>query len=266
MAAPVIEPADGFVFRVFRAAHAKAALLVMPGGNCRPERYDWLGVLAASGVTVLIADARPREGPRPAFVQMVSNTQFVTAIGIAGKHAPKVYATGHSAGASLILDSLDPPSNTRAVYPPGYEAPRGLSGVAVMGCSLQTHTLNMVMAYRSDTRLLSRPDDIPLLFLSGERDAIAPPTLMETTRARYAPPTTLVVLKGGTHYGFAEGHDASDNPMFDAPGGDIATQRQRAAAYIGAWILDEPLVMQDGDVVRANPMGRNGPAIVYDRG
>jgi pimeloyl-ACP methyl ester carboxylesterase len=266
VAAPAIEPADGsFTFRVFRAGRAKAALLVMPGGNCRPERYDWLGVLAASGVTVLIADARPSKGPPPPIVPMVSNPQFLAAIAIARRHAPKVYAAGHSAGASLILDALDPPSNTRAVYPPGYEPPRGLSGVAVMGCSLQTHTLNIVMAYRSDTRLLARPDDIPLLFLSGDHDAIAPPALMEATLARYAPPTTQVVLTGATHYGYAEGHDASDNPMFDAPGGDIATQRQRAAAYIGAWIMDKPLVMQDGDLVRANTLGRIGPAIVEER-
>ncbi len=260
-----IEPGDGtFRLRAHRAPRAKAALLFMPGGNCRPERYDWLAALNNSGVTVLILDTRPATGPAPPMVPMANTTQLVSAIAIARKHAPVVYASGHSAGAALILESLDPPANTRAVYPPGYEPPQGLAGVAVMGCSLQTRALNIVMAYRSETRLLTRPGDMPLLFLSGDHDAIAPPSPMEKTCARYAAPTAMIVLKGATHYGFAEGVDPGDNAAFNAPGADTTTQKQRTAAYIAAWIAGGPLVPQPGDQLRTNPLGRQGPAIVRD--
>jgi hypothetical protein len=84
---------------------------------------------------------------------------------------------------------------------------------------------------------------------------------MDKTRARYSAPTAIVVLKGGTHYGFAEGSDPSDNQTFNAPGADTATQRQRAAAYLTAWILGKPLFMTAGDELRTNPLGRNGPAV-----
>lgn len=257
MAKLTMEAGDGaYQLRAWRAARPRSALIVMPGGACRAARYDWLGVLAGKGCSVLIVDAAPG----------ATIPQFLAVLETARRAAPRVFATGHSAGAALILDTLDPGAgraSARNVYPPEFEPPDLLSGVAVMGCSLQPKTLNMVLPHRSESRLLARPGDTPLLFVAGDHDQIAPPVLMARTRQRYAPPTALVVLAGGTHYGFAEGADATDNPAFDQPdGADTAGQRARTVAYLADWMEGRPLTMLGGDTVRVDELGRRGPAIL----
>lgn len=221
-----------------------ATLVFLPGAACRADRYEWLGDLAETGVGVIIVDA-------PAGAGLADMTN---ALERARRESGKLFCAGHSAGAALVLDALDPASgraNPRMQFPDGYSPPADIAGIAVLGSSLQPRFLSFTLPYRSEDSVLSRPGDAPLLFLSGDHDAVAPPASMERTRLRYRTPSVLVELGGGTHYGFTEGSQPTDNPAADLAGApDTSRQRANALSYIENWMLGRSLVAMPGDRVR----------------
>ena len=220
---------------------ASAALMVMPGGLCRADRYDWLGALAAQGTHVFIVDgvlSRPfvvSEGPSPAILQMRAALERIAALRL------PIHAIGHSAGAAAILDALDPSSNAAARLPAGFTLPARLESVMIVGCSLQPATLGMVLPHRSEDRPLTAPEATRLLFLAGEQDAMAPPELVARTCARYSPPAEMIIMPGATHYGWAGPREEGDNPRSDTDTAlDTTDQRARTLDYVAAHMADRP--------------------------
>lgn len=200
------------------ADNPRAVLAFLPGFGCEARRYDWLAPLAATGVTVVIPELASIDG----LAGMQRLFDHLRTLGV------PYYLAGHSAGGALVLDALeaDPQRNVRLVRPTGYAPPSDVAGVAVMGCSLQPQMLDFTLPHRQDGTPLTRPNNIPLLFISGTHDAIAKPDLVGRTAARYAGPVTHVTLQGADHYGFASGTYPSDNPAADLDGaGEGKVQR-----------------------------------------
>lgn len=209
----------------------------MPGKDCRASRYDWLGALADAGICVGIVDAAPT-GEAP--LARATEADLVRALRYMSREASHLFAAGHSLGAATILDALEA----------GTLRDNALAGAAVLGCSLQPQTLRMTFAHRSEDLPLHRPAGMPLLFLSGDHDRVAPPELMDKTRRRYAPPTQMVILRGATHYGWADRPAPTDKAAFDAPGDiDLADQRVRTLAYLSSWMRGEALRPIPGDTL-----------------
>jgi hypothetical protein len=213
----------------------RTAYVFFPGANCTAARYAWLGALAGPDVAVYLFD--PVAGG--AFT-ITTVTDVLAALDQVRPHHTVLLGGGHSAGASAILDALDPVSaraSPRDHLPEDYIPPQDVAGVAVMGCSLQAHVLTMVMSYRSEDRPLTRPHHAPLLFLAGDHDLIATPALTAKTCARFHPPAALTVLPGATHYGWTLGDAPTDRAAYNAPGG-VAKDVQQAMtlARLGDWI------------------------------
>jgi pimeloyl-ACP methyl ester carboxylesterase len=215
------------------------AFVFFPGANCAAKRYGWLAGLATASVTVYLFDPAP---PSPGAATFPKIADVVAALDVVRPRHKLLLGGGHSAGAAAMLDSLDPISaqaSPRDHMPADYRPPQDVAGVAVMGCTLQPRTLNMVMTYRSEDRPLTRPHDAPLLFLAGDHDLVAPPALIEKTRARFAPPTQLTILAGATHYGWLMGHGDKDHDEFNAPGGvSKETQQAMSLARLAPWIAE----------------------------
>jgi hypothetical protein len=222
-------------------AQASAALLVVPGGRCRADRYQWLGSLAAAGVRPYILDgliSTPSVDAHPSD----AIGQVAAALAQIGQSGLPVHAVGHSAGAAALLDMLDPPSNPAAQLAADFRPAHYPASITIVGCSLQPRTLGMHLPHRREHGPLERPAWLPLLFLAGVQDAIAPPDLVERTVARFVPPAALIAMQEATHYGWAGPREVGDNPAFDTDMAmDTAGQRHRTLAYLIQMIRgDEP--------------------------
>lgn len=221
--------------RLYRAgpARGRTAFVFFPGANCDARRYGWLSAMASARVSVyLLAPA-----PQPRFT-LCGTADVLAALDAVRPHHRRLLAGGHSAGAAALLDSLDPASaiTPRKDQPQGYTPPQDVTGLVVMGCSLQPQMLEMVLPGRSEDQPLSRPNDAPMLFLSGDHDRVATPELMRKTRERFRSPAELVVIAGGGHYGWVEGREPADRLDFDQPGTMAPSEQQRITiATLSTW-------------------------------
>jgi hypothetical protein len=229
------------------AASSRAILLMLPGGRCAARRYAWLGALAEQGISVCVLDGAllahvESDGPSPTILQLSA------ALAVLSQRSLPIHAAGHSAGAAALFDALDPPSNPAARLPREFALPLIPASVTSLGCSLQPRTLDMVLPHRSEDRPLHRPAETRLLFLAGEEDAIAPPSLVGRTCARFTPAAPMIAMRRATHYGWAGPAEAGDQGHFDVDHTlETNSQRARTVAYLERFITSGTIDPVAGD-------------------
>jgi dienelactone hydrolase len=239
----------------------QSILLMVPGGRCAARRYAWTAALIEQEIGVYVidgahspdwpgdqaspeADGAQGQGPAQIILQLAEALSY-----LAGRGLP-IHAAGHSAGAAAIFDALEPAANPTARLPENFVLPVVIDSVISLGCALQHRTLNMVFPHRSNDRALYRPPATRVVFLAGDKDAIAPPALVALTAARFEPPAEMVTMAGATHYGWAGPREDGDQIEFDRDAAlDTTDQRERTLAYLAATIAGRPIQVRSGDHV-----------------
>lgn len=208
-------------------ASPPVTVIILPGANCRAERYLWLAqAFAGKGWYCLIIDPPETERqylPEPAASatgRYVSLHQLMTAFAtVLGEVADsKVVLLGHSLGGSVILEALDPEEarrNPNSGDVPDCSTLQGCLAAITMGATLQPELMGTVMTWRRDHESLSKAGDLPLLMLAGEDDRLAPPGLVQKTFNRYSPPKQLEVLVESNHFGWTTGNGDFDRQDLD---------------------------------------------------
>ena len=230
------------------AENAIASVILVPGGGCEADRYDWLSVLVDKRINLFIAGGAITSVESTIFDRL--NALSSALEGVAELGLP-ITIVGHSAGAALVLDALDPTSNKLLNELADFKLPVLPNAVVILGCTLQSKVMNMNLRHRYERRELSRPDDVDMLFIAGQMDALATPNLVGKTCERFRNPPDMIVMAAATHYGWAGGPTPSDNPQFDLAGpADVIGQCERTVIYLGAMAVGKPIQpIQDDQLV-----------------
>ena len=201
--------------------------IVLPGANCRAERYLWLArALVEQGWYCLLID--PPETERLSLLnpavnvtgQYVSLHHLMTAFTTARDEVAdtQVVLLGHSLGGTVILEALDPAEaqrNPNSGDVPDCSALRGCLAAITMGATLQPNVMGTEMEWRRENESLTKAGNLPLLMLAGEDDGLAPPQLVQKTFNRYSPPKQLEVLARSNHFGWTTGNGDFDRQDLD---------------------------------------------------
>lgn len=254
---------DGAPFRVMLfsppAGRGRAVrIIILPGANCDAKRYRWLAEpLAAEGATVLVPDPPLLEHPSPADPATKTQAAYVTIDQMIKTLAMPwdnengeglTFVIGHSLGGSILLEYLDPAqamSDPRSGVGAGYKPPVEIHGGVVIGATLQADVMGMTISWRQNDTALAKPPKLPLLFLAGETDGIAPPNKVAATVARYKAPTATVVQKGANHFGWTEGEGELDLRALDGkavlePSAQKTATIRLIAAFLSTIADDRP--------------------------
>lgn len=199
---------------------------MLPGANCRTERYDWLGQnLGSAGFHVIapvIEMVRPdvAGGPELPPMMMVTIPDFVETLAYGRRLWPElpVLAVGHSLGGSILLESFDPAEgkrNPRNQMPEDFVAVSDVALAVVLGASLQPEMAHFTLPHRRKDTALSHPESTELLFIGAELDGIATPRRIEETTSRYSGSSSIHTISGGNHWGWVEGVEDGDGTDLD---------------------------------------------------
>ncbi len=207
--------------------------VVLPGAHIDADRYAWLGAgVAAAGFETFIIDppivyrTTPFSPTEPVKTKLVTREQLAGVLTDLEKKAGSVCLIGHSWGGAVILDHVAALGASVG----------SLAGCAILGTSLQATALGLVIPGRSDTDPLKKPPGLPVLFIAGEHDLMAPPAAMRKTSQRYDNETCLIVQSGGNHLNWASGRGWADRPDLDGLATVAAEQQQAATlSYIVAF-------------------------------
>ncbi|MDX2142539.1 MAG: hypothetical protein SFV19_04230 [Rhodospirillaceae bacterium] len=203
------------------------------------DRYTWLSEAAvARGYAAVIVEPALEWLTFPAGSSNLVPARYVTlphalaALDYARAKWPgarkNIVAVGHSLGAAIVLELLDPQEAKRN---PNNRSPSDFAGVddlaaaIIIGTSLQAKGGSFELPYRSEDRSLHSPASTRLLFIAGENDGMATPQLMGKTAARYARPPRLEVVPGANHLNWSYGRGPMDRPDLDRPATISADQQ-----------------------------------------
>lgn len=215
---------------------AAVLLLVVPGGGCGAERYDWLFGLANPGISVAILNTH--QGGYAATIRRIADV-FESLAG----EGLRIHVAGHSAGAAAILDAVAPGSNPGVELPDDFRLRQMPASITSLGCSLQARVLDWNLAHRHETRPLHCPHGIRLTFVAGRQDAIAGPDAVARTASRYGTHRAAAcVMEDATHYGWAGARQAGDRGGFDVdPALDTGSQRERTLHLMADVLAGRPI-------------------------
>lgn len=201
-------------------------ILILPGANCNARRYRWLAEpLAREGATVFIPDPPVLAHPTPddptikrdasyvSIDQMIKTLAMPWANDSTDDNDGLTFVIGHSLGGSILMEYLDPAqamADPRSGVGAGYKPPVKIDGGVVVGATMQADVMGTKIKWRQNDTPLSKPDALPMLFVAGEADGLATPNKVQSTVARYKPPTAFVMQKGANHFGWAEGESDMD--------------------------------------------------------
>lgn len=237
------------------AQEPKGVVVIVPGAQMVADRYTWLseGLVADGYASVLIEPALqwitlPGQPGRELPARYVTIPHALEAVAYATRRWPEATArrfaaVGHSLGAAVLLELLDP---AEAARNPNTNAPQGFPGISsfdlavILGTSLQSTLRSMTLPYRSDTRPLSRPVRTRLLFVAASNDGMAPPDVMRKTAARYAPPVDLEVIPGGNHLGWSPGRGPLDRADLDGQATISQEEQDRRTLDVIRRALQQP--------------------------
>ena len=238
MSTTLTEP-DGTPFgvEVYRGHEkVKARCIVMPGAQITAKRYRWLGEgLASANFDTLVVDppavlrTTPFSPDKPVETRFATLAQLISAIGFWQLPGDPLFLIGHSGGGATILDSLDPSSarsNPRVDTPDDFDGFIGLTGCIILGTSLQAEGMGMRFPGRHDDTPLMKPDKLPVLLISGEHDAMAPPEKVRRTAQRFGKNSHFLCQSGANHLNWASGTGPRDRPDLDGVATIPETQQQ----------------------------------------
>jgi hypothetical protein len=244
--------AQGILWTKAPAGSPRGVVVVIPGAQMTADRYTWLGdAQVAEGFAVALIEpavewrAFPGNPPKQVPVRYVAIPHALAGLEIARSLWPEaaranLIAIGHSLGAAVLLELLDP---AEAARNPNTKAPAGFAGVTdlaaaiILGTSLQPGTGAITLPYRSEDRPLSAPAGTRVLFVAAENDGMAAPALMRKTAARYASPVRFETIAGANHLGWSPGRGPLDRPDLDRPAQiDAAEQGRRTLRLIAGFL------------------------------
>lgn len=218
----------------------------MPGAHIDGRRYGWIGHgLSQKGHDVYLIDAPVRFARAPFSTNIPVKTKILRCSelelhvnGILDESKPTILV-GPSWGSAVMLDSLSA----------GLPFTSSLRSCFLIGASLQAVALGKRVPGRSYTGRLFKPTKIPVLFLAGEQDRMAPPNDVARTCSRYESGTYSVIQPGANHLNWGSGRGWADRPDLD--GSATATpesQRATTNVYLDAFIaslLDASMTTDD---------------------
>lgn len=245
---------DGTPFQVMHfvppeGRNRAVRILILPGANCNARRYRWLAdPLAREGATVFVPDAPVLEHPLPndpttrREAAYITIDQMIKTLAMPWNNEEEgglTFVIGHSLGGSILMEYLDPAqamADPRSGVGAGYKPPVEIDGGVVLGATMQADVMGTKIPWRQNDTALSKPDKLPILFIAGETDGLATPNKVQSTVARYQPPTAFVMQKGANHFGWVEGQGELDMTNLDGKAElDPAVQKDGAIRLIAAF-------------------------------
>jgi len=244
--------AQGILWVKAPAAAPKGVVVIVPGAQMTAERYTWLAesILQDGYAVVLVEPALEwrtfSSAPnRQVAARYVAIPHALAALDLARARWPdpaksNLIAVGHSLGAAVILELLDPSEasfNINTKPPPGFQGVDDIDKAVILGTSMQATGGAFTLAHRSDTRPLRRPVATKVLMIAGENDGMARPDLMQKTAARYDPPLTFQIIDGANHLQWSAGRGPMDRQDLDKPATISADEQQRRTLEIIRFFL-----------------------------
>lgn len=231
-------------------------IVILPGANCNARRYRWMAEpLSREGATVFVPNPPVLAHPTPDDPTVKRDAAYVTIDQMIKTLAMPwdsdngdglTFVIGHSLGGSILMEYLDPAqamADPRSGAGAGYKPPVDIDGGVVIGATMQADVMGTKIPWRQNDTPLQKPDKMPILFVAGEADGIATPNKVQSTVARYKPPTAFVMQKGANHFGWVEGEGEMDLRNLDGQATlDPATQKDGVIRLIAGFfsaIADE---------------------------